>query len=248
MQVITEFVDVDGDAGVVRCAVARPASKAHAPLLLCFSDIFGNTESHLRVMRRFAGHGYVVVSPEPWARFHPPGTVLDFDADRQRALDAADRGDVDAADADRAAVVAHMKKTVAAPGPHVALGFCYGGHLAFRAAFDAAAVGVTCCYGTGIHVDKLGAGAAPSLARAAHPQHGIHGELLLVWGRNDPHIPAAGRALIHRTLDDAGVKFETRLYAAEHAFARDVGPRHDPAATDDAFAAALALFSRTLRG
>lgn len=29
----------------------------------------------------------------------------------------------------------------------------------------------------------------------------IEGELLLIWGRQDPHIPRAGRRLIHEALD-----------------------------------------------
>ena len=53
---------------------------------------------------------------------------------------------------------------------------------------------------------------------------------------------AAGRARIHRVLDEAGVRFEARLYDAEHTFMRDEGARADPAATDRAFAAMLELF------
>ncbi|MDP2345791.1 MAG: dienelactone hydrolase family protein [Deltaproteobacteria bacterium] len=242
MLIQNEFVDVKGKAGAVRCAVARPSAAGRFPLLLCFGDIFGNTEPHLRVMRRLAGHGYVVVSPEPWARFLPTGTVLDFDKDRQNALDAQAKGDGAAADADRRSVIEHFKQL-----PHVAdavfaSGFCYGGHLAFRAALDADVKATACFYGTGIHADKLGGGAVDSLARATAPNSGIKGSLLLVWGRNDPHIPAAGRARIHAALDEAGVRWEPRLYDADHAFARDVGPRYDPGATDLAIAEALKIF------
>ena len=244
MQVQTHDVDVkagfNGGAGVVRCVVARPARVGRFPLLLCYADIFGNSEAHLRVMRRFAGHGYVVVSPDPWAQFHPPGTVLDFDKDRQAALDASERGDGTAADEDRAAVVAACKGEAFVDDNVYALGFCYGGHLAFRAALDKGTRAAACFYGTGIHADKLGGGVVDSLARVKE----IEGEVLLVWGRNDPHIPKEGRAKIHAALDAAQVKWEARLYDAEHAFARDVGPRHDPAATDEAVAAALALFRR----
>lgn len=240
MNIQTHDVDVVGKASTVRCAVARPTGDGRFPLLLCFADIFGNSEAHLRVMRRFAGHGFVVVSPEPWARFLPPGTVLDFDRDRQRALDAADKGDGTAADDDRRAVVAHFTSQPFVGDAVCAVGFCYGGHLAFRAAFDVDVKATACFYGTGIHSDRLGGGPVDSLARAKD----ITGALLLVWGRNDPHIPKEGRAKIHRALDDADVRWEARLYDAEHAFARDVGPRFDPAATDAAVSEALALFRR----
>ena len=244
MLVQHEVVDVKGPAGVVRCAVARPKDAGRFPLLLSFGDIFGNTAPHLRVLGRLAGHGFVVVSPEPWARFLPTGTVLDFDTDRQAALDAQAKGDGTAADADRRAVIEHFKGLPHVDGNHVfASGFCYGGHLAFRAALDVDVKGTACFYGTGIHADRLGGGPVDSLARSRD----IKGSLLLVWGRNDPHIPAAGRAKIHAALDDVGARWEARLYDADHAFARDVGPRYDPGATDQAFACALELFRGLIR-
>ena len=36
------------------------------------------------------------------------------------------------------------------------------------------------------------------------------------------------------------------MFPAEHAFMRDIGPRHDPEATDQAFAAMIELFRRVL--
>jgi len=244
MRITESTVDVPLPAsphGVVRAAVVRPASGGPFPLVLCFADIFGNTDAHLRVMRRFAGHGYVVASPEPWHHPLAPGTVLDFDKDRDRALACQDIADPAAADAAREALIAHFSSSTSAV---CALGFCYGGHLSFRAAaFSPAVKAAACFYGTGLHRDRLGNTEATTLSRAAD----IKGEVLLVWGRDDPHIPADGRARIHRALDGGDVRFETRLYDAEHAFARDIGPRYDPEATDLAFDATLALFARATR-
>ena len=242
MRITDSVIDIPISFGVVRSAVVRPVGDARHPLLLCFADIFGNTDAHLRMMRRLAGHGFVVVSPEPWAHHLPVGTVLDFDADRDRAVACQDIADVAAADAVRAAVIDRFASDDGSDGSTFAMGFCYGGHLAFRAAAtDVRVRAATCCYATGLHRDRLGNSEARTLGLAGD----IHGELLLVWGRQDPHIPAEGRALIHRTLDEHGVRFETRLYDAEHAFGRDVGPRYDPAATDAAIAAAIALFQRS---
>jgi carboxymethylenebutenolidase len=241
MLVATTSVDVNGSAGVIRCAVVRPQAPGKYPLVLAFPDIFGNSEAHLRLLRRLAAYGYVVVSPEPWARFLPAGTVFDFDGDRQAALDAMEQASVVVADEDRHAVLHALRRD-----PHVdvdatfAVGFCYGGHLAFRAALDPTVKASACCYPTGVHAGKLGACPADTLQRASE----IQGELLLIWGRNDPHIPAAGRAAIHAALDAAGSRFEARLFDAEHAFMRDVGPRFEPEATDRAFDAMVALFRR----
>ena len=69
--------------------------------------------------------------------------------------------------------------------------------------------------------------------------------MLLIFGTRDPHTPEEGRAVIKHRLEKAGVEFRWRLYDAEHAFGRDVGPRYDPEATDAAFAETVALLGRT---
>ena len=117
------------------------------------------------------------------------------------------------------------------------MGFCIGGHLAFRAALDPNVKATACFYGTGIHDGKLGQDRdAGSLARAGE----IRGNLLMIWGTSDPHVPEPGRAFIDRTLRAAKVDYTVKLFAAEHAFMRDEGPRYDPEATDQAFAEMIA--------
>ena len=241
MIVTSEYVDVKGPAGLIRTLLVRPKTTRRVPGLLLYSDIFQLTPPMVRMAQRFAGHGFVVAAPELYCRIEPLGTVLDFDRDRQRALDDSDRMKAEDLDADGRAILDMLAARDDVDGL-CAGGWCFGGHLAFRAACQPDVLATACCYGTGIHNGKLGATPnAGSLERAKD----IKGDLLLVWGRNDPHIPAAGRALIHRSLDDANVRFEARLYDAEHAFMRDEGPRFDPAATDSAVAAMIAHFQHT---
>jgi carboxymethylenebutenolidase len=239
MKVLTDTVEIAD----VRAVVSRPVGGGEWPGVVAYSDIFQLTASHLRLVARLAGHGFVVVAPEIYGRVEPKGTVLDFDADRQRAQDDAAKLELEALDADVQTVLAAV-----AARPDVrdlgVLGFCFGGHLALRAALDPRVRATACCYPTGVHDGKLGASrSADTLARCG----AIRGDLLLVWGRDDPHIPAEGRATIHRALDAAGVRFEARLFDAEHTFLRDVGARYDADAADRAFAAILDLFRRNLR-
>ena len=85
---------------------------------------------------------------------------------------------------------------------------------------------------------------AGSLERAAE----IRGELLLVWGASDPHIPVEGRERIEAALQEAGVTFSQRIYEAEHAFMRDEGARFDSEATDQAFGEMISLYRRVFSG
>lgn len=233
--VATETIDVP-----IRMLVARP--RASTAAVIVWSDIFQLTPPHVRMVSRLSSYGFTVYAPEIYSRFELPGTVLSFENDRQRALHNASRTELAWIDEERRAVIEHVKTETEHIG---AMGFCFGGHLAFRAALEPEIRATACFYATGVHDGNLGTakGTAGTLERAPE----IRGELLLVWGANDPYIPADGRARIHRALEDSAVRYETRVFDTEHAFARDEGPRWDAEAADAAFAAAVALFRRRLR-
>lgn len=225
----------------MRVMRVRPADDLPRPALLFYSDIFQLTDSTLRTAVRFAGHGFAVFAPEIYWRFEPPGTALPFDdAGRDRGQADAKRMRVRDFDEDIAVL---LERVAADPGVRAAVigavGWCLGGHVAFRAAFAPSVKATVCFYPTGLHDgDLAGDGDAGSLARARD----IAGPLLTIFGSVDPHTDAAGRATVERALQAAGIRQHISLYDAEHAFMRDVGPRYDPAATDAAFAEALAWF------
>lgn len=238
-----DYVDVPGPAGPIRAFVARPpADRGQLPAVLFYSDIFQLTGPHLRLAQRLADRGLLVLAPEIYGRFEPGGTVLDFDRDRQRALDDSARVRVEDVDADRGALLAYLaRRDDVDPARIFVAGFCFGGHLAFRAAYEPSVAAVTCFYPTTVHADRLGASEpVDTLSRAKD----LVAPLLLVWGSRDPHIPEAGRDKIHAALSapDVAVHYETRMFDAEHAFMRDEGPRFDPKATDAAFEAMLEHF------
>lgn len=248
MLVKSEFAQV----GSVRAFVARPVDRdaRRWPAVIAWSDIFQLTSPHLRLMTRLASRGFLVVAPELYGRLVAPGTVFGFDADRQAALDASAATKLEWIDEDIATVLAAVEARPDA-GPIGVAGWCFGGHVALRAALDPRIRAAACCYPTGVHDGKLGdrdgkSARAETLSRVSR----LRGELLLVWGREDPHIPAAGRATIHAALEAAGTKFEARLFDAQHTFMRDDlppdGARYDGEATDAAFEAMVALYRRAL--
>jgi carboxymethylenebutenolidase len=231
------------DGGCMRAFVAAPNAAGRYPGLLCYSDIFQLTGPMLRACARLAGYGFVVAAPEIYRRIEPPGLPIPFDdAGRDRGLADAAKTPAKHFDEDCRIMLDYLTEHPSvAPGELGAAGFCIGGHLAFRAALQPDVRATACFYGTGIHNGKLGSDEdAGSLQQAAE----IRGELLLVWGALDPHIPAEGRKKIEEALRAAGVNFAQRVYQAEHAFMRDEGPRYDPEATDAAFNEMIMLFNR----
>ncbi|MFO0672718.1 MAG: dienelactone hydrolase family protein [Polyangiaceae bacterium] len=244
MIVTTREVDLSVGERAMRVLVTEPRAEGRFPGILLYSDIFQITGSHFRLAQRLAGYGFVVASPEIFHRRERRGAAIPFDdAGRTRGLaNAADTAVADF-DADAHAVIAWLD----AERPRVrsigAVGFCIGGHLAFRAALHPAVRASALFYPTGLHDGRLGKDAdAGSLARAAE----IKGALHVVFGTRDPHVPEPARATIAAGLASLGRRFTTSLYDAEHAFMRDEGPRFDPEATDVAWAEAVAFLRQNL--
>lgn len=243
MIIATEYVEIPVDDRLMRAFVAAPKAEGRYPGILFYSDIFQLTGPMLRASARLAGYGFVVAAPEIYHRIEPAGLVIPFDdPGRTRGLEDAARTPVAHFDRDCRATLDYLGAHArVARGQIGAAGFCIGGHLSFRAALQTDVRATVCFYGTGIHNGKLGKDAdAGSLARAGE----IKGEVLLVWGAADPHIPEDGRAKIEAALKTAGVNFSQRVYQAEHAFMRDEGPRYDAEATDRAFNDMIELYRR----
>ncbi|MGA8028166.1 MAG: dienelactone hydrolase family protein [Bryobacteraceae bacterium] len=237
-------VEIDTPTGPMRTYVFRPAEDGKYPGIVFFSEIFQVTGPIRRTAAMVAGHGYVVAVPEVYHELESPGTVLAYDQQ------GADKGNVDkyekelsSYDADARAVLDHLKYRDDCSGRLGAVGICLGGHLAFRAAMNPDVSATACFYATDIHSGTLGKGKQDnSLERAAD----IKGELLHIWGRQDPHVPLEGRNRIKARLEEAGARFQWLEVNGAHAFMRDEGYRYDPALAYQCYGLVLELFHRKL--
>lgn len=244
MQITTRNLGLTVDDSLMRVYVAAPKPEGTYPGILYYSDIYQLGRPITRLADRLAGYGYVVAAPEIFHRLEPIGTVIEpNDLGRLRGNDAARRTEIAAYDADARAVLDWLKQDPnVSPAKLGTMGFCIGGHLACRAALQPDVQAAVCCYPTGIHSGKLGRDPADTLPRISE----IHGEVLLIFGTLDPHVPAAGRQTIVETLQTTGVSHHVLLYDADHTFMRDDGPRFDPVATDHAWDEIIEFFNRTL--
>jgi carboxymethylenebutenolidase len=240
----TESIDLKTPTGPMRTYLVRPAAEGRYPGLVLFSEIFQVTGPIRRTAALLASHGFVVAIPEIYHELEPAGTVLAYDeAGAERGNRHKITKELASYDSDARAALDYLKTSPHCTGKLGVIGICIGGHLAFRAAMNPDVLATTCFYATDIHKRGLGKGTRDnSLDRITE----IRGELLMIWGRQDPHIPREGRAIIYNALSDAAAHFQWHEFNAAHAFIRDEGPRYDPAAARVCYDMALELFKRRL--
>ncbi|KAI9041487.1 dienelactone hydrolase family protein [Aspergillus affinis] len=200
-----------------------------------------------RFARQIAGQGYICAAPSTYHEFTGP-EPLEYNAED------TDNGNkwkitkkLAAYDEDASLCVDYLLSLPTCNGRVGATGMCLGGHLAYRCALDSRVKAAVCYFATDIHSKTLAEGKNDdSLARAGD----IKGELLMIFGKNDNHVPPEGRDSIRKTLHDRGVLFGFYEVAwAQHAFIRDElsKGRYDPAISKVCFEMLLELFGRTLK-
>lgn len=231
-------------SGNIRTCVFRPAEPGSYPGLLLYSEIFQITGPIRRTATLLASHGYIVAVPEIYHELEPAGTVLPYDQA------GADTGNIHkfakpiaAFDDDARSALRYLASQPDCTGKLGVVGICIGGHLAFRAAMNPEVLAAACYYATDVHSGTLGLGKNDdSLARAGE----VKGELLHIWGRQDPHVPFEGRTKIRARLEEVGANYQWLELNAAHAFLRDEGPRYNSALAAQCYSLALDLFHRRL--
>jgi len=222
--------------------------QAKFPGVVVFSEIYQVTGPVARFARQIASQGYIVAAPSSYHEFTGP-EPLAYDGP---GTDAGNEWKITkqlaAYDEDATLAIDLLVGLPTCNGRIGSTGMCLGGHLAFRCAMDARVRASVCYFATDIHSRSLGAGKNDdSLARVKD----IKGEVLMIFGKRDNHVPPEGRDLIRKTLHEAGTTFSWYEVAwAQHAFIRDElsKGRYDPAIAGICFQMMLEMFGRTLDG
>lgn len=241
-----EHADLPTPRGPMRTHLFRPTAEGSYPAIILYSEIYQVTAPIRRAAEYLAGHGFLVAAPEVYHEFEQPGTALDYDkpgTDRGNELKVTK--EIESFDDDAAALVTYLKSHPASTGKIGALGICLGGHLSFRACVTQPEITAGACfYATDLPQRSLGKeGNDGTLDRAKE----IHAEMLMIWGRQDPHISREGRREIYDAMTDAGLTISWHEFNGQHAFMRDIGHRHDPEIATLVWALTLAHFTRLLK-
>ncbi|KAK3372897.1 dienelactone hydrolase [Lasiosphaeria ovina] len=231
---------------------------ARFPGVVLFSEIYQVTGPVARFARQIAGQGYIVAAPSSYHDFIGP-EPLAYDVpgtDKGNGLKVAKT--LESYDEDSYKTVDYLLTLPTCAGRVGTTGMCLGGHLALRASLDPRIAACVAYFATDVHSRTLGpnSGANTSADAPAGSAHTldklseIRGEVAMIFGLKDTHVPDAGRDLIRAKLRAAGAVFSFHEFAwAQHAFIRDElsKGRYDPAVTKACFEVLLELFGRVLK-
>ncbi|MBM6550042.1 dienelactone hydrolase family protein [Marinomonas ostreistagni] len=244
MIVQQQSVELATATGPMHCQIIRPQIEGKFPCVFFYSEIFQITAPIERSAKILAGHGFVVVIPEVFHELNPIGTVLAYDdAGKDKGNQDKFSKPLEHHDSDTCAMLDYFTQQPYCSGHFGAMGVCIGGHLAYRAALNPRIEASFCLYATDIHSNTLPCQPGnDSLTKTPE----IKGEISLIWGKQDPHVPTEGRQKIYQTLIDSKTNFTWHEFNAQHAFMRDEGDRFDPEIAHECYRMAVALFRRVL--
>lgn len=215
-----------GDGRTIDAVLSMPPA-GPAPALVFIPSIFGTTEGFQATMDRYASHGYIVVSADPFWRTHPGPLGYDRRAEASARKDAwnVDEGLSDVRD-----TVAYLKTLPDWNGKFAVVGYCFGGRLAMLGLIRLGADAAASFHGTAMHLDLAEAG------RITAP-FSFH------YGEADPVVPLDQVALVRAAL--AGKDGEICVYpGAGHSFAQQESPNYSPEAGPLSETRALAMLER----
>ncbi len=209
--------------------LVQPRGVGRAPGVLVIHENRGLVDHIKDVARRFAKAGYLALAPDLAS---PAGGTERF-SDPAEVTAVLGRTPPDQLVAMLEAAVRYLQRLPAVQGQRVgAIGFCFGGGLAWRLATQEADLAAVAPF----------YGVNPSLADVPR----IRAAILAIYGALDQRIDA-GIPAIRQALEQARIVHEIVVYpGANHAFFNDTGPNYNAQAAQDAWGRVIAWFQKYL--
>lgn len=241
-------VDIKTRDGICPSYVWRPEGKGPWPAVLVFMDGIGIRPAMLDVGERLATYGYFVLMPDLFYRSGPyapmnPHTVFSVPEERKILMEKffalATSANIMA---DTRAFLDYLAaEPDVRPGGIGITGYCMGGRMSLTAAGTYPdAILASASY----HGGRL-ATEAPDSPHLLAPH--IKARLYIAGAIKDASFPDEMKALLAKTLSDAGVDYKLETYPAEHGWVLSDTPVYDAAAAERHWRTLTDLFAETLR-
>ncbi|UWF47192.1 dienelactone hydrolase family protein [Pseudomonas sp. N3-W] len=232
MSVTTQWIEIDSADGKFGAYLAIPHTRK-GPGIVLIQEIFGVNEHIRSVAEQYAADGYLVIAPDLFWRSGPRIELGYDEAGWKRAVELMNATDVGKAQTDIKLTINALKAQPGLVGGIAAIGFCFGGMLAYNTAANGLVDVAIAYYGGGIQ---------NQLQRADE----IKVPMLMHFGEQDSHIPMdAVKKIAERFENNDGV--DIQVYpGAEHGFNCSHRSSYNQRASVEAHGNSLIFLSQNL--
>lgn len=240
-EIRTARVQVSNGDLQIDAYLAEPSVTEPAPAIIVIQEIFG-VNSHIRdIAERFARLGYVALAPAIYQR-QAPGFETGYTPDDVKlGRQYKEQTQADQLLSDIQATVAYLNSMpTVKTGAIGAIGFCFGGLVAYLAATVPEIKAAAAFYGAGIPNWSPGGG-KPVLDYTSE----IKATLYAFFGMEDASIPPDHINQIEAALQQFQIPHRIFRYpSADHGFFCDQRASYNPSAASDAWQQVQELFSQ----
>jgi carboxymethylenebutenolidase len=149
VSVTSRWIDIAAGNDSYEGYLALPKN-GKGPAVIIIQEIFG-VNSHIRaVADQNAQDGYVALAPDIFWRTQPRVELTYTGADRDKGIELLQKTDVNLAVADIGAAAKTLRSLPEVTGKVAAIGYCFGGRLAYLAAAQGTVDAAIAYYGGGI--------------------------------------------------------------------------------------------------
>lgn len=229
MTIVRNNHDVVGPEGTFTAYVAAP-ERPNGVAVVVLQEIFGVNDNIRSIVDGFAEAGYAAVAPDLYWR-QQPGVSLDPSSEDGRAQAMKLMGGLNPQQAvsDGTAALAMLRQQVPGLAKAAAVGYCFGGGVAYQMAVQGAVDAGVSYYGVGLQA---------MVGQLAN----LKGQLLLHVAGADHLCPPEAQEIIQRAAAPLSDRVTVVVYdGAGHAFARVGGATFDAEAAGRANAKTMEL-------
>ncbi|RCJ29023.1 dienelactone hydrolase [Nostoc minutum NIES-26] len=259
IEIKTTKVKIPNNGLEIDAYLAQPASPERFGAIIVFQEIFGVNSNIRDITELIAKQGYVAIAPALYQRI-APGFEADFNPEDvgyspeayRLGLQYYQQVNYQEIISDIQAAIAYLKTLSNVKDDAIgAIGFCFGGHVAYMAATLPDIKATASFYGGGITTSSYGED-TPTINRTSE----IKGTIYTFFGTRDALVSQEENEQIEAGLKKHQINHRVFRYDAGHGFFAgffkdqypflEQHPSYNPEAAPDAWQHVLELFQNNL--
>ncbi len=242
-------VEFEAADGICPASLSVPEGDGPWPAVLMYADAGGMRDTVRHLGERLSTLGYVVLVPDFYYRNGPYDpvdmrTAFSTKESAEKLMAMMQGYTVDMALRDAQAFADYLDSVPQKkPGGIGITGYCMGGRLSL---LSAASLGARAAAAASFHGGNLAKADDPDSPH--YKARAIKAAVYVAGAIEDPSFPEEQKALLEKSLSEAGVTHTIETYEAHHGFAVPDNPSYDAAAAERHWRATEHFFGSVLGG